>query len=365
MLVTCFKNGRLLRHHQLKDEDLWIADGKVIAPQLKADQEIDVGGYIISPGYIDLQINGAHGVDFSRNPEKWPIVAEALPQYGVTAFLPTIISSSSYNLAALKPRKVQGAANLGIHLEGPFLQSQYRGAHALNSLINSIDTWDIYGNMEDVRLITLAPEMPGASKFIRYLSENSIKISAGHSAASYAEIGKASNEGLGLITHLFNAMKPFHHREPGIIGAALTQPNLFYSMIADGIHLDPITLKLAWNSNPYGLFLITDSIEALGISSSNHYIGENKVFVENNKATLENGTLAGSLLSMDAAVRNFYKWTGCSLPEALEAASLRPAQALGIESYKGHLHPGADADFIFLDHQLKVKSCYIGGENVW
>ena len=161
-------------------------------------------------------------------------------------------------------------------------------------------------------------------------------------------------------------MPSLHHREPGIIGAVLTNSEMHYSVIADGIHLHPATLKLAWLANPKGLILVTDAMEALGLEDGQYRLGNKEVAVKEGKAVISGtNTLAGSVISMDAAVRYLHKATGCSIVEAIEAASLKPAEVLGMAGVKGSLDVGSDADFIFLDDQLNVRSCYIGGNNVY
>lgn len=363
-------NGRVLRGHQLVQEDLWVAGGKVIPPRQTPDEEIDVRGLIIAPGYIDLQINGAFGIDFSLQPEKINDVAKLLPRYGVTAFLPTIISSSheSYRhiFSHLRDRTFMPkiAANLGLHLEGPFFNPKFCGAHE-TCYIRTFEEESIeefFSDMEAVKIITLAPEVQGASKLIGQLRQKNIIVSVGHSNATYEEMEEAMKNGASFVTHLFNAMTPFHHRNPGIIGAVLTNPNMYYSVIADGHHLHPATLRMAWRSHPEGLVLVSDAIEALGLPSGSYRLGTKEIEVKNDKAYVA-GTkvLAGSVLSMDAAVRYLRSCTGCSIPQALEAASYKPAQVLGIKT-KGTLEEGADADFLFLDDDLYVRACFIAGQ---
>lgn len=370
--VIRYYNGKILRNHQLKEEDLWIKCGKIVSPQVKADVEIDVGGLIIAPGYIDLQINGGFGFDFSSDPQQVEYVASRLPQYGVTAFLPTLVCSSKEqycrSIPLLQPRSLddQGASILGIHLEGPFFNPRQCGAHnpALIQIFKKGSTpEDYYGSLEGVKIVTLAPEIEGAIELIRSLKERNIIVSAGHTNASYEDMEKAVEAGACLATHLFNAMAPFHHRKPGLIGYILNHPKIYYSVIADGIHLHPATINLSWNANAKGLVLISDAIMALGLSEGIYHLGNMQVQVEEGKATVV-GTdiIAGSILSMDAAVRNLRNSTKCTIVEAIESATLKPASILGIQASKGTLEIGADADFIFLDNELNVKACFIAGK---
>ena len=373
-IITRYYNGRILREHVLRQEDLWVVNGEVISPQQEADENIDVDGKIIAPGFIDLQLNGAFGIDLSTEPEKVMDVAKQLPKYGVTAFLPTVISSKKevYQkiLPHLQPKKLQKHAEiLGIHLEGPFLNPNKSRAHdrtLMQSFEKHPSPLEFYGSLDGVKLVTLAPELEGALEAIHALKKRKVMVAAGHTEASYQDMQLAFDSGLTIVTHLFNAMSQMHHRSPGVIGSTLTNPKIFYSIIADGHHVHPSVLNLAWKSNPEGFFLVTDAISALGLSDGNYRLGEQKVVVNDGAAFIpETETLAGSVLSMDAAVRMFHASAGCAIGRALEAASWKPAKALGIENKKGHLNPGADADFVILNDALDVLSCYIAGEQAF
>jgi N-acetylglucosamine-6-phosphate deacetylase len=370
-LVTRYYNGKVLRNHRLIEEDFWIHGEKIVAPASAADREIDLMGKIIAPGYIDLQINGSFGVDFASAPEKWADVARELPKYGVTAFLATVVSQPLRNykhiLAALQPKKGLGAHLLGIHLEGPFLNPDFAGAHDPAALYPSIENIQSQlGSLTGVKMVTLAPELPGALQAIHNLRESGIVVSAGHSNARFAETLEAEKAGLTNITHLFNAMRPFHHREPGLIGAALTRAPFAYSLIVDGIHLHKEVVRLAWQTHPEGLFLISDANAATGLHDGEYQLGKQKIQVQNGKTVLQGSEiLAGSVLTLDKAVRNLLSCTGCSPIEALESASLKPARVLGIDKYKGQLNIGADADFNILDEKLTVNSCYVAGQRLY
>jgi N-acetylglucosamine-6-phosphate deacetylase len=371
--VTRYYNGRVLRDHELRQEDLWVKEGKIIAPQEKADKEEDVQGCIVAPGYIDLQINGGFGYDFSSAPDQVEQVAARLSQYGVTSFLPTLISSEAqfYRTALphLQPRAGhQGRASiLGIHLEGPFFCQEKHGAHdqtLLHEHLGAIEA--VYGDLEGVKMVTLAPELEGAKEAIHFLKSKGIVVSIGHTNADYETAKEAIQAGAAMATHLFNAMPPLHHREPGAVGAILENSSMSYSVIADYIHLHPALLHLIWKMHPDGLILVTDAIEALGLAPGDYQLGKQVVHVEEKAAYIKGTkTIAGSVLSLDAAVRHLRQATECSAVEALEAASLRPARLLGIDGVKGSLNIGADADFLLLDDQLYIKACYIAGELAW
>jgi N-acetylglucosamine-6-phosphate deacetylase len=368
--ITRFTHARILLDHQIQDLDLWVCNGKIIDPQEKADLEIDLHGKIVAPGLIDLQINGAFGCDFSRNPEEITSVSRQLLQYGVTAFLPTIVSSfpEQYRevIPRLQPRHFgkEGAAILGIHLEGPFFCPTYAGAHDRQMLLpcfkGSLN--EVYGDLAGVKLVTLAPEIPGGTDLIKCLKEQGITVSVGHSSATLPLM----RTGIDMVTHLFNAMVPYHHRNPAIIGAALIDPQLPYSLIVDGIHLSPEAIRLCWRCNPKGLILITDATEALGLPSGKYKLGTQEIEMHDDQIYLcGTNTIAGSNLHLDKAVRLLRSITNCSQAEALDAASYNPAKLIGIYPSKGTLAIGADADFIILSDDLHVEATYLGGALAW
>lgn len=387
-----FRNCRLLRDGQLTKDDLWVKAGKIINPrnvfwekQVQADVQIDCNNLIISPGFIDLQINGGFGVDFSSDPDKLEdglkTVAKGLLQYGVTSYCPTIVTSSqeSYREISKKikrtPGGVDGAEILGSHLEGPFINPAMKGAHK-EHLMRQLSTKgaqeieEFYGSLDHVSIITLAPELAGEDmEAIQQLVKRNIVVSIGHSVANLSIAEKAAANGATFITHLFNAMLPFHHRDPGIVGLLTdneTPKPIFYGLIADGIHTHPTATRIAHRSHPRGLVLVTDAIAALGLPPGLHKLGPMQVEINQEKATLlGTNTLAGSIASMDVCIQRFKKMSGCTTVEALEGATLHPAQVLGIEHKKGSLNYESDADLVFLDDDLNVHATLIAGEPVW
>lgn len=371
--IVRYYNARVIKNHALVNGELWTLNGKIISSQEKTDFEVNMQGMILAPGYIDLQINGAFGIDFSEQADQVEHVAKLLTQYGVTSFLPTLVSLDNEHysqlLPHLQPRRggAHGAHILGIHLEGPFFHPTKCGAHNPNLLripIHPLE--DMYGNLEGVKIVTLAPELPGAAPAIRYLKSKQIIVSAGHTNATFEEAQTAFLQGVTMATHLFNAMPPFHHRNPGIIGAIFSNNSIHYSIIADGYHLHPTTIELAWKIQPKGLFLVTDAMQALGLPDGTYHLGTMQVDVQKKCAFIAGTqTLAGSTLSMDAAVRFFKSSTDCSIVDAIEAATLKPATVMGIQNIKGHLNEGADADFVVLDDDLHVQATYVLGQLVW
>lgn len=365
--VIRYHHGKVIRYHAITSEDLWVQNGKIIPPQEKANHEIDLKGLIVAAGYIDLQMNGAFGKDFTTEPGSAKKVAQNLGQFGVTSFLPTIISTENYKKVVpdVKVGTTAGAEILGIHLEGPFLSKKYAGAHSVDLFRNCEEGF--YGSLDGVKMVTLAPELPTALDLIKSLSKKGIVVAAGHTEATLQQIELAVDAGLKMVTHLFNAMAPLHHREPGVIAAVLSATrHLYFSVIADGVHLHPATVKLAWNANPSKLVLVSDATAALGAPPGSYSLGKRQVHSDGKSITLEGAkTLAGSILGLDQTVRNFKEFTGCSIVQAIEAASLYPAQVLGITERKGHLNIGADADFIFLDDDLNVKATFVAGSKIF
>ncbi|XP_054708246.1 N-acetylglucosamine-6-phosphate deacetylase-like isoform X2 [Uloborus diversus] len=388
-----FTLNRILRSSRIYKEDLWVRDSKIVNPEpifydekIVADVKIDCKGALIAPGFIDLQINGGFGVDFSTgnyNVPQNPVikVASGLLQHGVTSFCPTVITSSDETYHQIIPfiKKQNGgkygAGVLGVHVEGPFINKEKKGAHPvqyIKELKNGYsDIINTYGNTENICLITIAPELDPDGIVISELVTQGITVSLGHSNSSLLQGETAIRHGASFITHLFNAMLPFHHRDPGLVGllTSLKIPKdkkVFYGIIADGKHTHPATLRIAFHSNPKGLVLVTDAMSAMGLKSGLYCIGEQKVEVTNDRAVVYGtNTLSGSIASMDFCVRFLMESTSCSLEQAIECATLHPAQVLGITHKKGTLDFGTDADFILLDKNITVQATYIDGLCVW
>lgn len=336
------------------------------------EETFDAQGLILAPGFVDLQINGAFGHDFTRDPAAIWHVASQLPRYGVTTFLPTIITSPPAAIAAAQqalqqpPAAFQGAHPLGLHLEGPFLNPQKKGAHDAAHLCAPrpalIAGWS---PQSGVRLVTLAPELPGALDLVSRLVHDGIVISAGHSMATLEEGQAALNAGVRYGTHLFNAMPPLHHRQPGLAAALLADERATVGLIADGVHVHPALVALFWRLlGPARLTLVTDAIAALGVGPGTFTLGNQAVTVRDGRATLPDGTLAGSALSLDAAVRNLRQITGCSLSDAVHTVTSTPAKLLNL-SQKGAIVPGADADLVLLTPDLHVAATFVAGKMVY
>ena len=359
------------------DSSLTIQDGKIAAigtPGLyqppQSARVVDGESLIAVPGFVDIQINGAFGMDFTVTPEAIYTVAARLPAFGVTSFLPTIITSPSSKVeAALQvwqqgaPPGFRGAVPLGLHLEGPMINPGKKGAHdPVYIQPPSVDLVAGWSPARGVRLVTLAPELPGAQPVIAALLRAGVKVSAGHSLATYEEGMQAFAAGVTCGTHLFNAMPTLHHRTPGITGALLQHPTVQVGLIVDGVHVHPAMINLAWKSKPAGtLILVTDAMAALGMPPGSFKLGDYSVTVDQSVARLPDGTLAGSILSMDAAVRNLIRYTGCSLAQAAACAAENPARLLGLQD-KGGLVPGMDADLVLLSPEGIVQATLVQGQ---
>lgn len=390
--IIQFHNCYILRDHKIIKEDLWVHNKKIINPEplffvekKSPNIQVDCRGAIISPGFIDLQINGGFGLDFSHNVDDVEAgvqkVAKGLLRYGVTSFCPTLITSPVQIYHKIIPKiKTQngdknGAGVLGIHLEGPFISRDKKGAHSVQHIkyIESgfQDILEVYGNLDNVSIVTVAPEVVKTGDIVEKFVKQGITVSLGHSSGNLADGERAMHAGANFITHLFNAMLPFHHRDPGLVGLLTTDSlppgrSVYYGIISDGIHTHPAALRIAYRSNPEGLVLVTDAVSAMGLEAGTHYIGEQAVEIKGHKAIIAGtNTLCGSIATMDMCVRYFKNATGCNKIEALECATLHPAQVLGITSSKGTLDFGSDADFILLDQDLYVHATFISGECVW
>ncbi|ORY07821.1 Metallo-dependent hydrolase [Basidiobolus meristosporus CBS 931.73] len=386
-------NGRIVRDGKIVTGDyLYVKDGKFIDgksffwdDQSSPEIVLDAKNAIVSPGYVDIQLNGAVGVDFTADRETLAEglekVSKAILKWGCTAYCPTIVSShpnvyaESMHLLAPRQGSVEhGAEILGAHLEGPFISPLKFGAHDVETLRTSpnglSDFESCYnfkrGEKKNIAMITVAPEMEGIMDSIPDLVNEGIVVSIGHSSSTTAQAEESIEKGATLVTHMFNAMQQFHHRDPGIIGvlgSGKKRPH--YGIICDGIHCHPNSVKIAYDSHPTGVVLVTDAMSAAGLPPGQYHIGNMSVDKSEDRVYIQGTTiLAGSVITMDECVKNFRKFTGCSIVEAIEAATLRPAEALNITHKKGTFNAGADADFLFLDDDLNVKQVFVSGEQV-
>lgn len=334
---------------------------------------LDARGLMVVPGFIDLQCNGAVGVDITGEPGRLWEVAAALPRWGVTAWLPTVVSSPAP--ARLRAREVVAAGPpgdgrvyaepLGLHVEGPFIDPDRRGAHdPRHILVPSTDrvARERWERESGVALVTLAPELPGALAVVRALAERGVVVAAGHSSAGAAAAEAAVDAGVRYVTHLFNGMAPLHHRRPGLVGVALTDERLRVGVIADGVHVDPLVVALAARLLGDRLSLVTDAMAALGLPPGEVRLGDVTATVSpgDGAVRLPDGTLAGSTLTLDRAVRNVVAAGGRPLAEVVAAVTSTPAALLGIPD-RGVIAPGAVGDVVLLTPAGEVVATVVGG----
>jgi N-acetylglucosamine-6-phosphate deacetylase len=330
-------------------------------------EPIDAKGLYLSAGFIDIHIHGSNGFDvMDATSEALEGIAKSIVQTGTTSFLATTMTMSQENieraLENIQKFKVNDTAKiLGVHLEGPFINPTKKGAQN-EAYIQRPNFELIEPYMESVKMITLAPEVEGAKAFMAYLQEHysHILLSIGHSNASYQESKESFSNGVSHATHLFNAMNPLHHREPGIVGAVLESDRVSCDIIADLIHIHPSFFSMLYKVKQENLLLITDAMRAGCLCAGVSEIGGQKVIVKEGEARLEDGTLAGSVLKMNEALRNFYKYADISLPKLIAMVTSVPAKKMGLKL--GRLAEGYPADLVLFDKSFEIHKVYIEGK---
>lgn len=330
---------------------------------------LDASGQIVIPGLIDLQLNGGFGHDFTQDPGTIWEVARQLPQHGVTSFLPTIITAplavSQRGLEVLAqgpPAGFVGATPLGLHIEGPFLNPAKKGAHnPAHIQPPNVAATRHWSAQNGVALVTLAPEMPGALPLVEALAGRGVVVSAGHSMATLAEARAGFEAGIRYGTHLFNAMPPLHHREPGLAGALLTDERITIGLIPDGIHVHPALVKMVWEGARGRLNFVTDAMGALGMPPGRYHLGDHAVDVSETTAQLADGTLAGSVISLDGVLRQAMAYTGGGLTAVLPTLTTIPARLLGLDHQLGAIRPGYLANLVLLSSTYQVNATIING----
>ncbi|EKD54704.1 MAG: hypothetical protein ACD_60C00057G0029 [uncultured bacterium] len=343
---------------------------KAIIPEnkIRGDSLTFPKNYHLVPGFIDVHIHGANGSDVMDGDfHALETISHALAEEGTTSFLattmtaaPDAIEKALMNIHAFmqKQEKMDGARILGAHLEGPFLSAKKIGAQPAAYILppnsDDIKQWQkISGHC--IKLITLAPELKDALKLIHFLKEEGIVASVGHTDATYAESIAAIDAGCSHVTHLFNAMRGIHQREPGTVTAALLRDKVSTELIVDGVHLHPAIVELIFKiKNKEKIILVTDAMRAKCLADDTYELGGQTIHVKNQIAKLPDGTLAGSTLKMFTALKNMIQFTQCSFFDAIKCASENPAKMLNIFDKKGSIAAGKDADLVVLDDQLNV-----------
>ncbi len=380
----------LLKGIQIYSEDMKIDKGYI---KLKNQKIMDIGPmeelreeehceiltlpstYKAVPGFIDVHIHGVNGADVMDATEKsLDTMTETLPSEGTTSFLATTMTQSRSEIEKAlsnvshyigKRQEVGRAEIIGIHLEGPFVNPKKAGAqpreHIVQPNLDLFKKWQSLAK-NHIKLVTLAPEQTGGLELVRFLKETGVVASIGHSDAVYEEVVDAIKAGANHVTHLYNQMRGLHHREPGVVGAAFVHHELKAEIIVDGVHVRPEMVKLAYKQKgSHGLILITDSMRAKCLKNGHYDLGGQDVTVQEGKAVLGDGTLAGSMLKLGTAVKNILNYTGCSLEDVMEMASANPAKQLNLFDRKGSLAKGKDADLVILDENLDVILTFCRG----
>jgi N-acetylglucosamine-6-phosphate deacetylase len=383
MMLTALLNARVLTpDEEFVGATVVVRDGRIetvdvdLAPPAGA-KTFDLTGLTLAPGFVDIHVHGGGGFSLiTEDPEEIRSYARWVVSRGVTGFLVTLVGAPLTQMkrwlaaAAAAGEEVEGAARcLGVHLEGPFVNPARRGALPAEGL-RPPDVAEFLALAEAaqgrLRVITLAPELPGAADVVAAARQRGVVVSMGHTNATYEQALEAIDWGVRQATHCFNGMRPFHHRDPGCLGAILSSPSLSAELIADGVHVQQGAMALLLAAKgPQGTILVTDGIAAAGLEDGAYSLADEAIEVRNGVASLPDGTLAGSVVTMDEAVRNVVSPSGeglASLPEAVRMASSNPAATLGLGQRLGRIAPGFAADLVALDDSQEVAMTFVGGQ---
>ena len=366
----------ILEDKVLENYYMEVRKGKIKSFSKEKPEEYEDLGEIIAPGLVDTHIHGYHGEDImDAKKGALEIISKGLLETGVTSFLPTTLTDSAEKLdeacsvVGEEYKQVTGAKVRGIFLEGPFFTEKYKGAQNEKYMsdpdIEKLKKWkDLSDGL--VKKIAIAPERAGVADFIHKANAMGVAVALGHSDASYEDAMAAVDEGANIFVHTFNGMSGLHHRNPGMVGAAMNSEAIS-ELICDGHHVNPASANILMNAKGRDkIALITDCMSAGGMEDGNYKLGEFDVIVKDGTARLkEGGNLAGSILKLKDAVKNVVDWQIADVFEAIQMASLIPAKSVGIDDVCGKLKVGYDADFIVLDEDLDLKSTYLNGKKVF
>ena len=334
-------------------------------------ERLDACGHYLAPGFIDMHIHGCAGADtMDAEGAALAVLSQKLPQTGVTAFLPTTMTLP-LEVVTLALERVRGkmghspgAEILGCHFEGPFINADYKGAQDAQYIINPSFT-KIIDYADVIKVATVAPELPGSLAFIREAVKHNIVVSIGHSAATYEQALQAIAAGASHITHMFNAIAASNHRRPGILGA-IVDSDVTCELIADNVHVHPASQRLLFKlTGGDRLILITDAMRACLMPDGRYELGGQQVNVANGTASLDNGVIAGSVLTLDRAVANFRKTSGLPLHEVVKLVTINPARKLKLEKHKGSIAPGYAADMVIFDQDITILETIIKSKSVY
>lgn len=373
------KNCNIIYLDKIEKGSVLVENGKIkeINPSNVNDTEvIDAEGLYLSPGFIDVHIHGAGGCDtMDGTIESINTIAKTIVQHGTTSFTPTTMTVAAEDIRKsmevikkLKEEGTEGANVLGAHLEGPFISPKAIGAQNPNFLLApSVENYNkIVGDYSDaVVSITMAPEVEGAKELIKYLSDNGVTVSMGHTKATYDEAIEGIKCGACHSTHLYNAMTPFTHREPGVVGATF-DTDITTETISDGIHISYPALRTAYKQKGTDkVLLVSDAMEACGMPDGQYSLGGQDVIVKNGAARLLDGTLAGSVLTLDKAVKNIYNNSNYPLNEVVRMATYNGAKHCHVEDHKGLIKEGYDADLILFNEDIEIQKVFVNGKEVY
>lgn len=374
--MKCIKGAKIITPDAVLEGKALLFDDKIKGivdeKDIPKDAEIiEAEGSFVAPGLVDVHIHGYWGEDASDgSAEGLRKMAEGVMKNGVTTFLPTTMTVSMEEIEkaldvarSLKEESKtwKGAYIAGINSEGPFINASKKGAQAAEHIKTPDADW-IIKNKDIIKVCTIAPETEGGFDAIKKItSESDVKVSVGHTDATFEEAMKAIECGASQITHLFNAQTALHHRKPGVVGAALSS-EAYAELIADTFHVNPGLYNVVYKCKKDKLVLITDCTRAGGMPDGEYSLGGQKTFVKGIQCLLEDGTIAGSVLRLNDAIKNFRKHTDIPLNEIVAAASLSPARAIGMDATKGSLEVGKDADVIITDMNFDIQKTIIGGE---
>lgn len=368
-------NGKIILNDSIMEQKIILFEDKIldITDDLPDQVEIiDAKGAYVGAGLIDIHIHGAGGADvMDANDDTIETISQLLVKFGVTSFLPTTMTMSQEKIeCALNQIRIgrnghyKGAKVLGCHLEGPFISETYKGAQNKAFIQKPNMTW-IEPFQDVIKLITLAPEVDEGYEFIKAMKlKTDIKLSMGHTSTTFAKAKEAIQLGISHATHTFNGMSGFNHREPGAVGAILMS-DVSAELIADKIHVNPEIFEWFYRVKSGNIVLITDSMRAGCMPDGVYDLGGQEVIVENGSARLRTGSLAGSVLTLNKAVRNFYEETTLSLPAVYQLASLNAARSIGVEDCKGSIEIGKDADLVIWDEALEALVTIVEGKIVY
>jgi N-acetylglucosamine-6-phosphate deacetylase len=360
--------------------DVLLEDGRItgVGPGLAAVAEgevIDAEGRLVAPGFIDIHVHGSAGHDtMDGTREAICGMAAFFAAHGVTSFCPTTMTVSREAILQsvravyeCQQQPLVGAQPLGVHLEGPYINAAKKGAQPEQFVRPAaVEEYEAFFALGNIRLISLAPEVEANRALIAFARRRGASVAVGHSAASYEQVVEAVQWGVNQSTHTFNQMEGLHHRKPGAVGAALLVEDIYAQLIADGIHLHPAIVDLVVRlKGPEKAVLVTDAIRGAGMPDGDYELGGQPIVVKDGAVRLADGTLAGSCLTMDAAVRNVATFADTPICEAIRMATLTPARSIGVADRKGSLEPGKDADIVLLSEELKVVSTMVRGEVVY